>query len=252
MTVPTPVALITGAAQGLGRAVALRLASEGFTVALNDLTASPGLLALAEETGGVTYAGDVADRQGIEAIVARIEEEVGPLHVVVANAAHMRMSAFLHHEPIDWWRHIEVNLCGAFYVCRAAADAMITRHAGSIVILSSRWGITGQPNASAYAASKAGMIPLVRSLAAELGPAGIRVNVLAPGPIDTPQLNVDAAAAGVLLDELKHRIAATLPLRRVPSTQEIAESVAFLASSRSECLNGAVLQPNGGSSVSPF
>jgi 2-hydroxycyclohexanecarboxyl-CoA dehydrogenase len=134
-------------------------------------------------------------------MVAGVEEAVG---LLVANAAYMSMGPFLEQDTQDWWRQIDTNLSGTFYLVRAVGRL----GGGRIVIVSSEWGVTGWPNASAYAASKAGLISLGKTLDRELAPEGIITNVVAPGVIDTPQLENDARDADVSLEEIKARYAA--------------------------------------------
>jgi NAD(P)-dependent dehydrogenase (short-subunit alcohol dehydrogenase family) len=151
------------------------------------------------------------------------------------------------HPVDDWWRVVDTNLSGSFRLARAAAPHLSRTH-GSIVFVSSEWGVTGWPNASAYAASKAGLIGLTKALARELAPS-VRVNAVAPGVVDTPQLQVDADAAGVTIDEIRRRYAAAAPLGRIASPHEIAASIRFLVSPDAGYYTGQVLQPNGGTTM---
>ena len=152
-------------------------------------------------------------------MVAGVEEAVG---LLVANAAYMSMGPFLEQDTQDWWRQIDTNLSGTFYLVRAVVPGMRRLGGGRIVIVSSEWGVTGWPNASAYAASKAGLISLGKTLDRELAPEGIITNVVAPGVIDTPQLENDARDADVSLEEIKPRYAAETPVGRIGRPEEIA------------------------------
>jgi NAD(P)-dependent dehydrogenase (short-subunit alcohol dehydrogenase family) len=228
------VALVTGTGGGLGGAVVAELEAAGWTVAASAHRDGP-------------WACDVADRPSVDLLVERVGRDFGRLDLVVSNAATMTMGP-VDVQPIDdWWRVVEVNLSGAFYLARAAAP-LVRAALGSLVFVSSEWGVTGWPNATAYAASKAGLLGLTRALARELAPE-VRVNAIAPGVIDTPQLNVDAAWEGVALDEMRRRYAEAVPLRRIASPGEIAWTVAFLASPAGSFYTGQVLQPNGGSTM---
>ncbi len=240
------VALVTGAAQGIGRATALRLAADGATVAVNDRQGSSELDEVAEVCGGVTAVADVSDPGAVEEMVARIGNSVGPVGLLVANAAYMSMGSFLEQEEADWWRQIDTNLSGTFYLVRSALPGMRRLAGGRIVIISSEWGVIGWPNATAYSASKAGLIALGKTLGRELAPENIITNVIAPGVIDTPQLENDARDAGVSSEEIRARYAAETPLRRIGRPEEIAATVAFLARNRSAALVGQIVQPNGG------
>ena len=228
------VALVTGAGGGLGGAVVAELEAADWTV-------------VASAHRGGPWACDVADRQDVDRLVERVGTELGRLDLVVSNAAAMTMGAVDTQPAEDWWRIVDVNLSGAFYLVRAAAPLVRAAH-GSVILVSSEWGVTGWPNATAYAASKAGLLGLTRALARELAPE-VRVNAIAPGVIDTPQLNVDAAWEGVGLDEMRRRYAEAAPLRRIASPEEIAWTVAFLASPAAAYYTGQVLQPNGGTTT---
>jgi 2-hydroxycyclohexanecarboxyl-CoA dehydrogenase len=240
------LALVSGAGQGLGRAIARRLAGEGARVAANDRGASPGVDAVVAETGGIAAIADVSDPEAVARMVAGVESELGGIDVLVANHAYMSMAPFAEHDPDDWWRNIDVNLSGTFFLVRAALPAMRRRGGGRIVIIASEFGVVGWPNATAYAASKTGLISLTKTLARELGPEGISVNAIAPGIMDTPQLDVDAADAGVSPEEIRRRYAAESPIGRIGRPEEIAALVAFLACDAGGAFVGQIVQPNGG------
>lgn len=239
--------LVTGAAQGMGRAHAQRLAADGARVAVNDRVASPELTELAEQIGGITAPADVSDPDAVRAMVAAVERELGDLDVLVANHAYMTMSPVLDHEPDDWWRVVDTNLGGTFHLIQAVLAGMRRRGGGRIVVVASEWGVIGWPAATAYAASKAGLISLVKTLGRELAPEGILVNAIAPGVTDTPQLEVDAADAGVPLDEIHRRYAQDIPLRRIGRPEEISAAVSLLADFRLGAMTGQTVQVNGGS-----
>jgi 2-hydroxycyclohexanecarboxyl-CoA dehydrogenase len=243
---PRPVALITGAAQGLGHATALRLAADGFAVAVNDLADDGRLTELAGRIGGIAVPADISDPVAGPAIVGTVARQLGPVQVLVANAAAMAMSPFLESKPDEWWHQIEVNLSGHFRMIQAVIPGMRARRHGRIIIIASGWGVIGHPNATAYAASKAGLIALTKGLARELGPQGILSNAIAPSFIDTEQLRVDAADAGVTLEEMRQRYRLLIPVRQLASPDDIAGAVAFLAGPGSGAVIGQVLQPNGG------
>jgi 2-hydroxycyclohexanecarboxyl-CoA dehydrogenase len=228
------VALVTGAAGGLGRAIVERLAADRWEVVP------------ATHRGG-PWSADLGDRVAADSLVRRVLEHHGRLDLLVVNHAAMTMAPVEDHEPEDWWRIVDINLGGAFRLARAAAPHLAATR-GTVVLVASEWGVIGWPGATAYAASKAGMIGLTKALARELAPA-VRVNALAPGVIDTPQLAVDAAAAGVDIEEMRRRYAAAAPLGRIAGPGEIAASVAFLAGPEAAYYTGQVLAPNGGTTL---
>lgn len=244
------VALVTGAGQGIGRATALRLAAEGATVAVNGRKPAEKIDEVAKACGGVPAIADVSNPEAVDRMVADVEKEAGPIGILVANAAYMSMGPFLEQDPHEWWRHIQTNLSGTFYLVRSVLPQMRRLRGGRIVIVSSEWGVNGWANATAYAASKAGLISLGKTLGRELAPENIVTNVVAPGVVDTPQLAQDARDAGVSLGEVRNRYAAETPLGRIGHPEEIAATVAFLAAADSAAFVGQVIQPNGGTTRS--
>jgi NAD(P)-dependent dehydrogenase (short-subunit alcohol dehydrogenase family) len=244
------VALVTGAARGMGAAHARRLAAAGATVAVNDIRDSAELAALADEIGGLTAAGDVSDPAECVRIVADVVQATGRLDVLVANHAYMTMAPLLDHDDTDWWKVLGTNLSGTFYLVQAVLPHMRDAGAGRIVVVSSEWGITGWPEATAYAASKAGLISLVKTLGRELAPERIIVNAVAPGVTDTPQLQVDAEAAGVDLEAIHRQYASSIPLGRIGLPDEVSAAVELLSDFDVEAVVGQVISCNGGSTRS--
>jgi NAD(P)-dependent dehydrogenase (short-subunit alcohol dehydrogenase family) len=240
------VALVTGAGQGMGRAIAERLAAEGAKVAANDL--NPGTAtATAEAVGGMAVPFDVSDPDAVDAGVADVESQLGPIDLLVANHASMMMAPFEEESPPNWRRILDVNLFGTGILIERCAPSMTDRGFGRIVVIASEWGVIGWPNATAYAASKGGLISMVKSVARAVGVRGVAVNAIAPGVTDTPQLDVDALDAGVSHEEIVRRYGEDIPLGRVGRPEEIAATVAFLCSTNAEAFVGQVLHPNGGS-----
>ena len=239
-------ALVTGAGQGIGRAVATRLAEEGATVAVNDLLEDERVTSLVAEIGGVAAVADVSDPDAVDAMVAHL----GDVDVLVVNHAYMSMGPLEGYDLDDWWRVVDTNLGGTFHLVQAVLPGMRRAGFGRIVVISSEWGVIGWPGATAYSAAKAGLVSLTKTLGRELAPEGIIVNAVAPGVVDTPQLEVDAAAAGVTREEMVTRYGAEIPLGRVGRPDEIAAAVAMLTDPRMASLVGQVVQVNGGSTRS--
>ena len=147
-------------------------------------------------------------------MVARAAQNLGPVQVLVANAAAMAMSPFLDADPAQWWRQVDVNLSGHFRLIQAVVPGMRALGHGRVIVITSGWGVIGHPNATAYAASKSGLIALTKGLGRELGPDGILANALAPAFIDTEQLLVDAQDAGISLEEMRQRYRDLVPGRQ--------------------------------------
>lgn len=244
------VALVTGAAQGMGAAHARRLAAAGATVAVNDREDSATLSALADEIGGLTAAGDVSDPQQCRAVADHVAATAGRLDVLVANHAYMTMAPLLDHDDADWWKVVDTNLGGTFFLVQSVLPHMRRAGAGRIVVITSEWGVTGWPQATAYAASKAGLISMVKTLGRELARERIIVNAVAPGVIDTPQLQVDADAAGVPVTQIQRSYAEGIPLGRIGAVAEIAAAVELLSDFTLEAVVGQVISCNGGSTRS--
>ncbi len=240
------VALVTGGAQGIGLSIVERLVADGAVVALNDRTADDRMTAAVAATGAHPAPGDLSDPDVVADLVADVERTLGTIDVLVANHAAMSMAPLVDHDLDDWWRVVDTNLSATFSLVQAVLPGMRRANGGRIVMISSEWGVTGWPHATAYAASKAGIISLTKTLGRELGPEGIIVNTVAPGVVDTPQLDVDARDAGLTHAEVVARYAAGIPLGRVGRTSEIAAAVALLADPRLSAMVGQVVQVNGG------
>lgn len=243
------VAVVTGAAQGIGAATALLLAEEGATVAVVDLTAERAQQTADAITakGGTAraYGCDVADYDAVEAVFATLAEELGAPHILVNNAGITRDNLFFKMPKADWDAVLAVNLTSAFNCSQAAQKYMVAQKYGKIVSLSSRsaLGARGQAN---YAAAKAGIQGLTATLAIELGPYNINVNAVAPGYIVTSMTAATALRVGSTPQEHQAEVAARTPLRRPGRPEEIAAVVAFLASEDASYVSGQTLYVNGG------
>jgi len=240
------VAFVSGAGQGIGRAIAERLAAEGARVCVNDID-DRRARAVADAIGGFAAPFDVSSSEAVDGGLATCARELGPIELLVANHAYMTMGPFLEQDDNELVRHLEVNLLGTAWLIRACAPAMAARGFGRIVAIASEWGQIGWPEATEYAASKGGIIALVKSVARQYAATGVAVNAVGPGVTDTPQLDVDAGAAGLTHEEIVAVYARDIPLGRVGRPADVAATVAFLLSKPAIAFVGQVLGPNGGS-----
>jgi 3-oxoacyl-[acyl-carrier protein] reductase len=260
------VAAVTGGASGIGEAICVRLAAEGAQVAVLDVDLPGAELTAALAGGGVAVAADVSDSAAVDAAVERVEDELGPLDVFVNNAgasglAHLErvnprlerqraeaaaggvttaLDALVRLTDEEWRRMLAIHLDGTFHGTRAAARVMAPRGRGAIVNMGSICGLEGCTGHPHYSAAKAGIIGFTKAVAKELIQQGVRVNAIAPGHVETATLQAQ-------LDERRRAIAAETPAGRLGRPDEMAATVAFLASDDASYFVGATLSPNGGS-----
>lgn len=234
------VIVVTGASRGIGRALALAFAQEGGTVACI-ATTEGGANSTAEQIGGMArgYACDVSDALSVEEIFNRIQGELGTPHVLVNNAGVTRDTLLIRMKDDDWDRVIDVNLKGTFLCIRAVTRSMMKARHGRIVNLSSVIGLTGAAGQSNYAASKAGILGLTKSVAKELGSRGITCNAVAPGFIETDMTEELSA-------EMKESVIKTAPAGRLGTTEDIVGAVLFLASDAASYITGQTITVDGG------
>jgi NAD(P)-dependent dehydrogenase (short-subunit alcohol dehydrogenase family) len=230
----------------MGNTIARYFASLGAKVAVNDIRIDSRLKSLASEIGGVVAPADVSNPEQVAQMVSDLRSSAGDVDVLVSNHAYMTMGSFLEYDEDQWWKIIDTNLGGTFSLIQNVLPGMRRSGCGRIVVTSSIWGVSGWPEATAYAASKAGLISLVKTLGRELGPENIVINAVAPGIIDTPQLEVDAQSAGMTLAQMQEVYAKDIPLGRIGSPTEIAATIAMLADFRLRSLIGQTVQINGG------
>ena len=234
-------ALITGAARGIGKAIALKFASEGANIAFTDL-------AINEETEqeiaalGVkakSYASNAADFAQTEEVVKAVKEDFGSIDILVNNAGITKDGLMLRMTEQQWDAVIAVNLKSAFNFIHACVPVMMRQRGGSIINMASVVGVHGNAGQANYAASKAGLIALAKSIAQEMGPKGIRANSIAPGFIET-------AMTAQLSEEIREEWKKKIPLRRGGQVEDIANVATFLASDLSSYVSGQVIQVDGG------
>jgi NAD(P)-dependent dehydrogenase (short-subunit alcohol dehydrogenase family) len=244
-------AVVTGASQGIGREIAVRFAREGAHVVL-----------AARSRGGLEQTAAQIDAAGgsslvvpidlrVAADVDRLAAEAGPVDTIIANSGIAGPTAELWNvDPADWEETISVNLTGTFLLCRALLPAMIERGSGSIVVVGSTTGKRPLWGRTPYAASKLGLVGLVRTLAVELGPHGVRVNLISPGAVEGERIDAviheQARANGTSYEEIYDEFMKSIPLRRFVTAGEIADAAVFLASDASGSTTGEDLNVSGG------
>jgi 3-oxoacyl-[acyl-carrier protein] reductase len=241
------VAVVTGAARGIGAAVATRLAADGFDVAVLDLEEGKETVERITAAGGraLAVAADVSDSAAVEAAVQRVASELGAPTVLVNNAGITRDNLLFKMSDGDWDSVMAVHLRGAFLMSRAVQQYQTERKWGRIVNLSSvsALGNRGQAN---YSTAKAGLQGLTKTLAIELGPFGVTANAIAPGFIETEMTMATAARMGIEFGAFKEAAAAQIPVRRVGQPEDIAHLVSFLVSEGAGFVSGQVIYVAGG------
>lgn len=234
MTAVTPrTVLVTGGSRGIGLACARAFATAGHRVAVTS-SSTP-----VDEPGVLTVSCDVTDPAQVEAAVTRVEEELGAVEVLVANAGITRDGLLVRMTEDDFAAVIDTNLTATWRIAKRVVPKMMRARWGRIVVVSSVGAYIGAPGQANYAASKAGLIGLTRSIAREYGPRGITANVVAPGPIDTDML-------ATLPDDARAALGGQVPVGRIGSVDEVAATVVFLASEPAAYITGAVVPVDGG------
>jgi NAD(P)-dependent dehydrogenase (short-subunit alcohol dehydrogenase family) len=244
----TRTAIVTGGASGMGKATSLRFAREGHAVGVLDIDGQ-GAACVVDEINGaggkaIALAADLGDRAQIEAAVAKAREALGPVTIVVNNAAVESFAPVAEVTDEDWDRLMAVNLKGAFVLIQAALPDMVAAGWGRVINVSAFGAQIGAPNMALYTASKGGVISMTRSMAVELGRQGITVNSVSPGFIDTPMAR--RAIDGDLFPVPYEQIIASYPIPRLGKPEEIAAACAYFASEDAGYVTGQLLGVNGG------
>ncbi len=237
-------ALITGAARGIGKAIALKFASEGANVAFTDLVIDENGQATEAEIAALGvkakgYASNAADFAQTEEVVKLVKEDFGSIDILVNNAGITKDGLMLRMSEAQWDAVIAVNLKSAFNFIHACVPIMMRQRGGSIINMASVVGVHGNAGQANYAASKAGLIALAKSVAQEMGPKGIRANAIAPGFIET-------AMTAALSEDIRNEWKKKIPLRRGGQVEDIANTALYLASDLSSYVSGQVIQVDGG------
>ena len=238
------VALVTGASRGIGRAVALKLASEGAKVAIN-YAGSQGkaeeVKAEIEKMGGeaILVQANVADKDAVEAMVGKVVEAFGTIDILVNNAGITRDGLLARMKDEDFEAVVDINLKGVFYCTKAVAKLMMKKRSGRIVNMASVVGLTGNAGQTNYAASKAGVIGFSKSAAKELASRGITVNMVAPGFIATDMTDA-------MNEKAKEAVLGTIPMKRMGQPEDVANAVLFLVSENASYITGQIVNVDGG------
>jgi NAD(P)-dependent dehydrogenase (short-subunit alcohol dehydrogenase family) len=249
MRLPNRVAVVTGAASGIGRATATRFCEEGAAVAIFDRNRDQGSEALqhlrSRNYSAIYVPVDVAIEEQVRDGLCQVEAELGAIHILVNNAAAFVFGSYDARQD-DWERVLSVNVMGAVFCVKHAVAAMIRAGNGSIINVSSISGVVAQERSLPYNTSKAALLGFSRCLAMDLAPHKIRVNAIAPGYVDTPQLRRDIELAGMTFEQSLALEGPLHLLRRFASPEEIANAILFLASDEASFITGTCLMVDGG------
>ena len=237
-------AIVTGAARGIGKAIALKFAQEGANIAFTDLVIDENAEATAKELEALgvkakAYASNAANFEDTAKVVAEIHKDFGRIDILVNNAGITKDGLLMGMSEEDFDQVIDVNLKGTFNMMRFVSRQMLRQRSGRMISMASVVGIAGNAGQANYAASKAGIIGMTKSLARELGSRGITVNAIAPGFIETEMTDV-------LSEDVKENLLGSIPLKRMGQTKDIAETVAFLASDKAAYITGQTISVDGG------
>ncbi len=241
------VVLVTGGTQGIGEAVAGYFADQQCRVAINGRRLDDKVQNVLDRIGAFPAMGDIKDPVVAASVVQNTMEQFGRLDVLVANAAGMSMKPFLEQEEEEWWHQVKINLTGHIACIKEALPRMIRQGGGTIIIVSSFFGSLGWNNATGYGSSKSGLLTLGQHLSKVYAKDNIRVGIIIPGVIRTPQLNVDAQDLGITYEEVCDMYAKDIAMGRLGKPEEIAEMAVFMATEQGgKSLSGRHIQVSGG------
>lgn len=241
------IAIVTGAGQGIGRAIAEKLAAEGATVVVTDINE-----ATAKETaetiggGAVGLRTDVTARESVDAMVEQVRAQFGRIDVLINNAGWDKAGAFVDSDPADWDRVIQINLYGVLNTSKAVLPVMAEQGSGSVVNLASDAGRVGSSGEAVYSAAKGGVIAFTKATAREMARAGVNANCICPGPTDTALF----ASVGGDNPKLREALTKAIPFRRLAEPTDLANAVAFFASDEASYITGQTVSVSGGLTMS--
>lgn len=239
------IAIVTGAGQGIGRAIATRLAADGATVIVTDVNESAATeTAAALGNGSIGLLTDVTDRGSVNAMVAQVNDRFGRIDVLVNNAGWDKAEPFVDSEPETWDRVIQINLYGVFNTCKAVLPIMAAQGSGRVVNLGSDAGRVGSSGEAVYSAAKGGVIAFTKATAREMARSQVSINCVCPGPTDT------ALFASMGGEKLREALSRAIPLRRLGQPDDVAHAVAFFASDEAAFITGQTVSVSGGLTMS--
>jgi len=240
------IAIVTGGGQGIGQAIARKLAAEGATVVVTDVDEANATATANALPGAVAIRADVTDRQGVQAMAERVAGQFGRIDVLVNNAGWDKASPFVDSEPADWDRVIAINLYGVLHTCKAVLPIMAAQGSGSVVNLASDAGRVGSSGEAVYSAAKGGVIAFTKAIAREVARHGVNANAVCPGPTDTALF----ASMGGDNPKLREALTKAIPFRRLAQPADLANVVAFLASDEASYVTGQTVSVSGGLTMS--
>jgi 2-hydroxycyclohexanecarboxyl-CoA dehydrogenase len=240
------IAIVTGAGQGIGRAIAEKLAAEGATVVVSDINEATAKETAEAIGGAIGVRADVTDRESVNALVEQALAQFGRIDVLVNNAGWDKASPFIDSDPADWDKVIAINLYGVLHTCKAVLPIMAEQGHGTVVNLASDAGRVGSSGEAVYSAAKGGVIAFTKTIAREMARNGINANVVCPGPTDTALF----ASLGGDNPKLRESLTKAIPLRRLAQPADLAGAVAFFASPEASYITGQTVSVSGGLTMS--